>query len=95
MAGVAIGIVRFTKQDRKDIYDNTYFMSSRIEGNIARMVSLRTLDSWIIELKSDYCILYHDHPGQKKYHEHRRFQTVSDALLEIKAHDSFSISRST
>ena len=62
---------------------------------MARMVSRNTLDSWIIEIRRDYCILYHDHPGQKRYHEHRRFRTVGEALQEIKSHDEYVLSSRT
>ncbi len=83
----------FQEYDKKRIYDERYFFSSVIDGNHARMVSKNTLDSWIIEMKEDYCILYHDHPGNIQYHEHRRFLTFNEALQEIKSHDRYVLNK--
>ena len=85
--------MQFSKNEQKLLQDEKYFLFSELDGNMARVVSRCTLDSWIIKLKDTYCILYHEHPGQKRYHEHRRFQKTADAIAEIKSHDQYSQSK--
>lgn len=81
--------MKISKKEKRRLEDDTSFIFKNIEDTSVRLVSRSTLDSWIIDLKDTYCILYHDHPGQKRYHEHRRFRSISEAIREIKGHDKY------
>lgn len=81
--------MRISKTERRKLEEDPYFIFKSIDESCVRLVSSSTLDSWIIDMKDTYCILYHDHPGQKRYHEHRRFKSVDEAVSEIKNHDMY------
>ena len=85
--------MRISKKERKELEDDPYFIFTSIDETCARLVSSNTLDSWIIDMKDTYCILYHDHPGQKRYHKHRRFRSVDEAVVEIKSHDRYMMEK--
>lgn len=89
----------FTRKEEQLLHDS-YFSIIRETEQYVEVRSKNTGHCWNI-LKNTFeakqhVILYHKHTEQAKYyHKHREYRTVTEAIDQIKGHDSYILEQQT
>lgn len=81
----------FTSKDIR-LCSDSYFTILRmcLENDYIELKSKNTLHCWIIKKMTTRTLLYHKHSEHDAYyHKHRLVYSVSQAIKEIKSHDTY------